>query len=132
MVLTLFGISVLVFVMLRLVPGTYREASLALGVPRWRTVLQVVMPTAAAGLITGAMLAVARIAGETAPLIFTTLGNNFWNVDPTRPMAARTPRPTRSVISTSPHDTFSNNSARCSGSSRVVRSIWWGTRRAAS
>ena len=48
------------------------------------------MPTASAGLITGAMLAVARVAGETAPLIFTTLGNNFWNVDPTRPMAAVT------------------------------------------
>jgi phosphate transport system permease protein len=75
---------------LRLVPGDLREASLALGIPRWRTVLSVVVPTASAGLITGAMLAVARMAGETAPLIFTTLGNNFWNTDPTKPMATIT------------------------------------------
>jgi phosphate transport system permease protein len=75
---------------LRLVPTDLREASLALGVPRWRTILSVVVPTASAGLITGSMLAVARMAGETAPLIFTTLGNNFWNTDPTRPMATMT------------------------------------------
>lgn len=75
---------------LRLVPNDLREASLALGIPRWRTVLSVVVPTASAGLITGAMLAVARMAGETAPLIFTTLGNNFWSTDPTRPMATMT------------------------------------------
>ena len=75
---------------LRLVPNDLREASYALGVPRWRTILSVVVPTASAGLITGAMLAVARMAGETAPLIFTTLGNNFWNIDPTRPMATMT------------------------------------------
>ena len=75
---------------LRLVPNDLREASLALGIPRWRTVLSVVVPTASAGLITGGMLAVARMAGETAPLIFTTLGNNFWSTDPTRPMATMT------------------------------------------
>ena len=75
---------------LRLVPNDLREASLALGIPRWRTVLSVVVPTAAAGLITGSMLAVARMAGETAPLIFTTLGNNFWNTDPFKPMATMT------------------------------------------
>jgi len=75
---------------LRLVPNDLREASLALGIPRWRTILSVVVPTASAGLITGAMLAVARMAGETAPLIFTTLGNNFWNTDPTKPMATMT------------------------------------------
>jgi phosphate transport system permease protein len=75
---------------LRLVPNELREASYALGVPRWRTVLSIVIPTAKAGLITGAMLSLARVAGETAPLIFTTLGNNFWNVDPSRPMAAMT------------------------------------------
>ncbi|MEA2640796.1 MAG: phosphate transport system permease protein [Chloroflexota bacterium] len=75
---------------LRLVPHELREAALALGVRRWRVVLSIVLPTARAGLITGAMLALARAAGETAPLIFTTLGNNFWNVDPTRPMAAVT------------------------------------------
>ena len=75
---------------LRLVPSDLREASYALGVPRWRTMISVVVPSASAGLITGTMLAVARMAGETAPLIFTTLGNAFWNVDPTRPMAAMT------------------------------------------
>ncbi|MBM2812081.1 MAG: phosphate transporter, permease protein PstA [Chloroflexi bacterium] len=75
---------------LLLVPSELREASLALGVPRWRTIVSVVIPTASTGLITGAMLAVARMAGETAPLIFTTLGNNFWNTDPTRPTAAMT------------------------------------------
>lgn len=75
---------------LRLVPGELREGSLALGIPRWRTILSVVVPTASAGVTTGAMLAVARLAGETAPLIFTALGNNFWNVDPSRPMAAMT------------------------------------------
>jgi phosphate transport system permease protein len=75
---------------LRLVPDELREASLALGIPRWKTILRVVLPTASAGVITGAMLAVARLAGETAPLVFTTLGNNFWNTDPTKPMAAMT------------------------------------------
>ncbi|HZT09210.1 MAG TPA: phosphate ABC transporter permease PstA [Chloroflexota bacterium] len=73
-----------------LVPLELREASLALGIRRWRTISSVVLPTASAGVITGAMLALARMAGETAPLIFTTLGNNFWNVDPTRPTAAMT------------------------------------------
>jgi phosphate transport system permease protein len=75
---------------LRLVPGELREASLALGIRRWRTTVSIVLPAASAGVITGAMLAVARLAGETAPLIFTTLGNNFLNVDPTRPTAALT------------------------------------------
>jgi phosphate transport system permease protein len=75
---------------LRLVPAELREASLALGVARWRTIVSVAIPVALPGLVTGAMLAAARIAGETAPLIFTTLGNNFWNVDPTRPTAAIT------------------------------------------
>lgn len=75
---------------LRLVPEELREAGLALGVPRWRTIVSIVLPTASAGVITGAMLGVARVAGETAPLVFTTLGNNFWNTDPTRPMAAMT------------------------------------------
>ncbi len=62
---------------LRLVPYSMREAALALGVTRWRAVVSVVMPGAITGIATGAMLAVARIAGETAPLIFTALGNNF-------------------------------------------------------
>jgi len=75
---------------LRLVPTNLREASYALGVPRWRTTLSVVLPAAANGVATGVMLAVARIAGETAPLLFTTLGNSFLNTDPARPMAAAT------------------------------------------
>src|SRR4029079_489931 len=75
---------------LRLVPGDLREAALALGVPRWRTTLRVVLPSASAGVVTGAMLGLARVAGETAPLLFTALGNNFFNVDPGRPTAAMT------------------------------------------
>jgi len=62
---------------LRMVPNSQREAALALGVTRWRSILGVVMPGAMTGIITGVMLAVARIAGETAPLIFTALGNAF-------------------------------------------------------
>jgi phosphate transport system permease protein len=63
--------------MLRLVPHSQREAALALGISRWRTILSVVIPAAQRGLLTGALLAVARAAGETAPLIFTALGNRF-------------------------------------------------------
>src|SRR5437773_1448070 len=70
---------------LRLVPGDLREAALALGVPRWKTTLRVVLPAASTGVVTGAMLGLSRVAGETAPLLFTALGNNFWNLDPTRP-----------------------------------------------
>lgn len=73
---------------LRLVPWTLREAALALGVPRWRTIVRVILPTASAGLITGGMLAIARAAGETAPLLFTAFGNTYWGTSLTRPMAA--------------------------------------------
>jgi phosphate transport system permease protein len=74
---------------LKLVPGTLREASLSLGVPVWRTVLSVVIPTGLAGILTGVMLAVARAAGETAPLLFTALGSRLINVgDWARPMDA--------------------------------------------
>lgn len=66
----------------RMVPGELREASLALGLPQWKTMLRIVLPTAAAGIVTGAFLAVARAAGETAPLIFTILGSNFFNPNP--------------------------------------------------
>jgi phosphate transport system permease protein len=66
--------------MLRLVPHSQREAALALGISRWRTILSVVIPVAQRGLVTGALLAVARAAGETAPLIFTALGNRFWSL----------------------------------------------------
>ena len=65
--------------MLRLVPSNLREAALALGVPSWRTTLRVVIRTARGGIITGVMLAIARVAGETAPLLFTAFGNQFWH-----------------------------------------------------
>jgi phosphate transport system permease protein len=73
---------------LRLVPDALREASLALGVPRWRTILRVVLPTARAGLLTGTVLSLARAGGETAPLLLTALGNQFFNLDLRQPMAA--------------------------------------------
>jgi phosphate transport system permease protein len=73
---------------LRLVPDALREASLALGIPRWKTTLRVVLPTASAGVITGVVLSLARAGGETAPLLLTALGNQFFNLDPRQPMAA--------------------------------------------
>jgi phosphate transport system permease protein len=72
----------------RLVPQSIREASLALGIPVWKTTLRVVLPTASAGIVTGIMVGLARIAGETAPLLFTAFGNRFWNWNPLRPIAA--------------------------------------------
>ena len=69
--------------MLKLVPQSQREAALALGVTRWRTILSIVIPAARRGLITGGLLAVARAAGETAPLLFTALGNRFWSLSVT-------------------------------------------------
>lgn len=74
--------------MLGRVPGSLREASMALGVPRWRTVTGVVLPNAVAGLTTGSMLAVARAAGETAPLLLTALGSQFMNWHLTQPMTS--------------------------------------------
>ena len=71
-----------------LVPNGYREASLALGIARWRTIIHVVMKTASKGIITGILLALARIGGETAPLLFTAFGNRFWNHDLSQPIAA--------------------------------------------
>ncbi|MBI5655401.1 MAG: phosphate ABC transporter permease PstA [Geobacter sp.] len=73
---------------LKMVPGTLREASLALGVPLWRTTLKVTLASARTGIVTGVLLAIARIAGETAPLLFTALGNQFWSRKMTEPMAA--------------------------------------------
>lgn len=73
---------------LLLVPGGYREAAIALGIARWKINLHIVLKTASKGVITGALLAVARAAGETAPLIFTTLGNSNLNWNPARPTAA--------------------------------------------
>jgi phosphate transport system permease protein len=72
----------------RLVPTSLREAALALGIPEWKVILRVVVPTARAGIITGVMVAVARVAGETAPLLFTAFGNRFWHQSLGQPIAA--------------------------------------------
>jgi phosphate transport system permease protein len=74
--------------MLLMVPHTIREAALGLGIPQWRTTLSIALRTAASGVITGVMLAFARVAGETAPLLFTAFGNQFWNLNPNEPTAA--------------------------------------------
>jgi phosphate transport system permease protein len=74
--------------MLLLVPQAVREAAFGLGIPQWRTTLSIILPTARAGIVTGVMLAFARVAGETAPLLFTAFGNQFWNLRPTEPIAA--------------------------------------------
>ncbi|HUO16060.1 MAG TPA: phosphate ABC transporter permease PstA [Verrucomicrobiae bacterium] len=74
--------------MLLLVPQALREAAYGLGVPRWRTTLSIVLRTATSGVITGIMLAFARVAGETAPLLFTAFGNQYWNLQPGQPTAA--------------------------------------------
>jgi phosphate transport system permease protein len=74
--------------MVRLVPNSLREAALALGYPRWRTSLAVVVRTAAASIVTGCLVAVARVAGETAPLLFTAFGNQFFSTRILSPMAA--------------------------------------------
>ena len=73
--------------MLRLVPNELREGALALGAPRWKTTLQVLFPAAASGVITGVMLAIARAAGEAAPMIFTAFGNPYFNFDLNQPTA---------------------------------------------
>jgi phosphate transport system permease protein len=74
--------------MLLLVPQTVREAAYGLGVPKWRTTLSITLATATSGVITGIMLAFARVAGETAPLLFTAFGNQFWNWNVSQPTAA--------------------------------------------
>jgi phosphate transport system permease protein len=74
--------------MLLMVPHAVREAALGLGVPNWRSVLSITVKTASPGIITGCMLAFARVAGETAPLIFTALGNQFWSTSLNQPIAA--------------------------------------------
>ena len=71
-----------------LVPNGYREAALALGVSRWKTIVHIVMKTASKGIITGILLALARVGGETAPLLFTAFGNHFWNHGLSQPIAA--------------------------------------------
>jgi phosphate transport system permease protein len=71
-----------------LVPRSYREAALALGLPHWKTIVRIVLPTARRGIITGILLAMGRIAGETAPLLFTALGNDYWSHSLKGPIAA--------------------------------------------
>ncbi|MEO8289151.1 MAG: phosphate ABC transporter permease PstA [Chloroflexota bacterium] len=88
---------------LRLVPGSIREAGLALGIPFWRVTLGVVLPAARAGIITGGVLAVARVAGETAPLVLTALGNEYinWNIsEPTDELTLRILKYARSPFET--------------------------------
>jgi phosphate transport system permease protein len=74
--------------MLRTVPHSVREAALALGIERWKTTLFITVRTATAGIVTGILLAMARIVGETAPLLFTALGNQFWQTGLDQPIAA--------------------------------------------
>ncbi len=76
--------------MIRLVPASFREAGLALGVPQWKTVLRIILPTARKGIATGVVLGLARAAGETAPLLFTALGNRFWSTAVDEPIASLT------------------------------------------
>ena len=76
--------------MIRLVPHSVREASLALGVPSWKTTLRIILPAATKGITTGILLGIARAAGETAPLLFTALGNRFWSTSLNQPMASLT------------------------------------------
>ena len=88
--------------MLLMVPNAVREAALGLGVPNWRSILSITVRTASPGIITGCMLAFARVAGETAPLIFTVLGNSFWSTSLNRPIDAL---PLRIyVLALSPYD----------------------------
>jgi phosphate transport system permease protein len=74
--------------MLLMVPNVVREAAYGLGIPKWRTTLSITLRTASAGVITGCMLAFARVAGETAPLLFTAFGNQFWSLKLNQPIAA--------------------------------------------
>jgi phosphate transport system permease protein len=76
--------------MIRLVPQSFREAGLALGLPQWKTTLRIVLPTALKGITTGVLLGIARAAGETAPLLFTALGNRFWSTSIKEPIASLT------------------------------------------
>lgn len=74
--------------LVKLVPISVREAGLALGIPQWKVILRIVLPSAKAGIVTGVMLALARIAGETAPLLFTAFGNQFWHQGLDQPIAS--------------------------------------------
>ena len=76
--------------MLNLVPHSYREAALGLGINRWKTTIFIILPTALKGIFTGVLLSIARAAGETAPLLFTALGNRFWSTQLDQPIASLT------------------------------------------
>jgi phosphate transport system permease protein len=76
--------------MISLIPHSYREAALGLGIPRWKATLFVIFPAALKGILTGVLLSIARIAGETAPLLFTALGNRFWSTQLDQPIASLT------------------------------------------
>jgi phosphate transport system permease protein len=104
--------------MLKLVPNSYREAGLALGYPRWRVITKIVMPTALRGVLTGIMLAVSRVAGETAPLLFTAFGNPFLNTNINEPTA--TLPHTLFVYAISPYDDWR---AKAWGTALVLTSL---------
>jgi len=74
--------------MMQLQPAAMREAALALGIPQWKVTLQVLLRASRAGVVTGVLLSIARITGETAPLLFTAFGNQYWNADLLKPMAS--------------------------------------------
>ena len=76
--------------MIRLVPNSMREGALAIGAPQWRVSMNIVLPAAVSGIATGAMLAIARVSGETAPLLFTALNSRFYNVYLDQPMSSLT------------------------------------------
>ncbi len=76
--------------MIRLVPNSFREAGLGLGIPRWKTTLFIILPAAFKGIFTGILLSIARAVGETAPLLFTALGNRFWSTTLDQPIASMT------------------------------------------
>jgi phosphate transport system permease protein len=91
---------------LKMVPISVREAAYALGVPKWKTILRVVIPSASSGIVTGIMIAVARVMGETAPLLFTSLNNVYWSFSLTKPIGSLTV--TIFNYATSPYDDWRN------------------------
>lgn len=76
--------------LVKLIPLSVRESALALGIPQWKTILRVVVATARNGILTGVLLSIARVAGETAPLLFTSFNNQYWSLNPNQPTAALT------------------------------------------
>jgi phosphate transport system permease protein len=124
--------------MMRLVPNDLREGALALGAPRWKATLQVLFPAAASGVLTGVMLAIARAAGEAAPMIFTAFGNPYFNLDPNQPTA--TLPQTIYIYAISPYKDWHDKAwttalvliALVLGLNVLARGfMWWRTRRLA-